>query len=102
MTLPEKERYTSPLIWTLAWGPDTDGDESHTASTPFGGYSVEKQEGRWKWAYCFDEYYDEDTSECDGLDHGKQLAQAHWDERVQEILATRQAIPLPSPPEPSP
>ena len=84
------ERYTCPLSWEYSWGPDQDGDESHAAGTPFGSYRVEKYEGRWKWRYCFDEYYDEDESECESLEEGKQLSQAHWDERVQSILSRRE------------
>lgn len=86
------EKYTCPLEWALAWGPDEDGDESHAAGTPFGSYTVEKFEGRWKWRVCFDEYYDETEGECDDLDEGKRLAQSHWDERVQPIMS--RATPL--------
>jgi hypothetical protein len=83
--------WTAPLEWKLNWGPDEDGDENHVAETPFGSIYVERSEGRWKWRYCFDEYYDEQTSECDGLEDGKRLAQDFWDERVQPILAVRAA-----------
>jgi|GEM_PF-3871195 hypothetical protein len=84
------DKYTSPLEWEVSWGPDEDGDECHSANTPFGSYRVERCDGRWKWRYCFDEYYDEDESECDGLEDGRLLAQSHWDDRVQAILAGRQ------------
>jgi hypothetical protein len=89
---PRDEKFTSPLAWTLDMEPNEDGDEIHSANTPFGSYRVEKYEGRWKWRYCFDEYYDEDENSCDDLAEGKQFAQAHWDDRVQSILANRVAL----------
>ena len=90
--MEDGERYTCPLEWGISWGPDEDGDESHQAGTPFGSYSVEKSGGRWKWGYCFDEYYDEAESECDDLDAGKRAAQEHWDGRVQPILSRRTLV----------
>jgi len=81
--------YTSPLEWTKAWGPDQDGDESHSATTPFGPYSVERWCGQWRWRYCFDEYYDEEEADCSSIDEGKILAQEHWDRRIQPLLASR-------------
>ena len=76
----------TPLEWSKSWGPDEDGDEHHTASTPFGSYTVERSRGRWKWKYCFDEYYDEDEASCRDLDEGKAAAQAHWNERVSDVV----------------
>ena len=75
-----------PLEWVKSWGPDEDGDESHTASTPFGNYTVERLDGRWKWRYCFDEYHDEDNFGCDGEAEGKACAQAHWADRLSPAL----------------
>lgn len=84
-TPPDVAGFT-PLEWSLTWGPDEDGDESHTASTPFGNYTVERIDGRWAWKYCFDEYYDEDQQSCDSLEEGQKAAQADWNERVVTIF----------------
>ena len=34
--MADAEQFTSPLEWAQSWGPDEEGDESHSASTPFG------------------------------------------------------------------
>jgi len=72
----------------LKWSDRSYGAE---AITPFGSYRVYAADGLTspKWSYCFDEYYDEDEFECDSIDQGKALAQAHWDERVRSIFQVR-------------
>lgn len=79
----------TPLIWVTTWGLGSreDGDEWYQATTPFGSYHVNRCEGEWLWRYCFDEYYDEDEASCNDLQSGKNAAQAHWDERVADIVA---------------
>lgn len=75
-----------PLEWVLSWGPDEEGDECHVAGTPFGSFAVERLDGRWMWRYCFDEYYDEDHFECEGLEAGKVAAQALWNSRISPLI----------------
>lgn len=78
-----------PLEWKLSWGPDQDGDECHVASTPFGTVAVERLYGKWQWRYCFDEYYDEDQTQCDSLEDGKAAAQAMWNSRISPLIDAR-------------
>jgi hypothetical protein len=58
-----------------------------TASTPFGQYRVEQEDnGQCKWGYCFNEYYDEETFECESIDDGKQKAWDNWLKRITPAL----------------
>lgn len=82
-----------PLEWKLSWGPYDDGDECHTAFTPFGSYSVKRIDGGWVWGFCFDEYYDEDEFDCADIEDGKRSAEAHWQERCSDIVS---ASPVPA------
>lgn len=69
-----------PLEWVV-W---CDGFE---ARTPFGAYHVEPSSGgRWKWRYCFDEYYDEDELECFTCEDGKEFAWKHWLDRMSSMV----------------
>lgn len=81
---------TNSLVKPLEWVAWVDGFQAHT---PFGSYTVEPPDheiGRRShtWRYCFDEYYDEDTTTCDTIEDGKAAAQAHWNDRVSGICVT--------------
>jgi hypothetical protein len=85
------DKVTVPLKWRKDWGPDEEGGVSYTAGAyGFGTYSVRRwtKDEPWQWRYCFDEYYDEGDEQCDSLADGKRKAQAEWDGRVQEIVAS--------------
>lgn len=71
------------------------------ANTPFGqfevGYHWELKDGdnpeseyrrtrRCFWGYCFAEYHDEDTFDCDSIAEGKRLAEEYWRERLAKAL----------------
>jgi len=73
------EKYTvKPLVW--------EGDKKDKrAQTPFGSYYV-RYDGGWKWGYCFDEYYDEDSFSCVDLEDGKSKVQDNWMERISGAL----------------
>lgn len=78
--------WVTPLEWNTDWGPDADGDVCFTAGTPFGSFNVERLNGSWRWRYCFDEYYDEESFECEGEADGKQKAQEHWNGRLAPFI----------------
>lgn len=77
----------TPFEWDQN-GPDEDGDIFCDAQTPFGSYRVELLAGVFKWSYCFDEYYDEDSTECESIEDGKAKAWEHWVERVSRGLTS--------------
>lgn len=81
-------RVDAVVIKPLEWGGREDefGDVFLCASTPFGTYRVEKDAGCFKWGYCFDEQYDEDSFSCDSIEDGKAMAWKHWTERLSEAL----------------
>jgi len=84
----------------LKWSDRSYGAE---AITPFGSYWVYAADMEIgltspKWSFRFDEYYAEDLFECDSIDHGKALAQAHWDERVRSIFQVRMISAAPAAP----
>lgn len=84
--MAEKVYRIKPLVWE-GRPRDKFGDEYYRASVPFGSFSVQHTPERgWRWEYCFDEYYDEDSNECDGLEDGKALAQSHWESRIKQAL----------------
>ena len=94
LSAPKAEAVTvKPLEWKLSWGPYDDGDECHTAFTPFGSYSVKRIDGEWVWGFCFDEYYDEDEFDCADIKDGKRSAEAHWQDRCSDIVS---ASPVPA------
>jgi len=74
-------------IKPLDWNEDRFGGLS--AQTPFGALRVfchDENTDEWRWSYCFDEYYDEDESECDGKDDGKAKAEEFWIDRISGVL----------------
>lgn len=58
------------------------------AIVPGGSYTVERRfdTGTLQWGYCFAEYYDEDTKECDSVEEGKAAAEKHWRDRILPAL----------------
>ncbi len=77
----------------LNWIDLPDGGAS--ATTPFGSYAVERAEPEFgiafpRWSYRFHEYYCEERFECESIEEGKALAQAHWNERVSGIFRIRE------------
>lgn len=89
LLLAEVERLQAlQVLKPLKWEATRDGD--FTADTVLGSFSVtqdidwdeDKPLGTWKWGYCFDEYYDESSTECDGPEDGKQKAEAYYRERI--------------------
>jgi hypothetical protein len=89
------DKVTVPLHWTKQWGPDEEGGVSYGAGAyGFGSYSVQRysKDESWEWRYCFDEYYDEATEKCSSLADGKRKAQAEWDARIQEIVASARPL----------
>ena len=74
-----------PLKWI---GDITEDYDSIIASTPFGNYTITKrsEEDGYCWGFCFDEYYDEDQTNCDTIQEGKKAAQAHWLNRISGAL----------------
>jgi hypothetical protein len=77
----------------LNWEPYGD-DGSLSGHTPFGSYSVGRNNNRWVWRYCFDEYYDEDTIECENLGEAMAGAEAHWLDRIDGYDQARAAIKI--------
>lgn len=90
---PTAKRYTlAPLKWSRDYD---DVRQKYRAEVPFGTLYVERCRKDWDpdspwepwtWGYCFDEYHDEDYSECKSLSRGKQLAQEEWERRLVECL----------------
>jgi hypothetical protein len=76
----------APLDWRcIRPAGDPDGDW-WTVETVFGSMSVECDNGRFLWRYCFDEYYDEDSHTCESLEAGKAEAEAYYRERLLPAL----------------
>lgn len=82
----------APLKWERSF---QDWMQQYSASTPFGSYTVKRtREGcedsgpweSWRWGYCFDEYYDENESDCATAAEGKELAGLHWINRLSGAL----------------
>lgn len=82
----------SPLKWKrridITW-------QDHAAETIFGTLHVERhREGYedtgewtgWKWNYCFTEYYDEGSQECESLKAGKAADEAFYLSRLLGAL----------------
>lgn len=68
-------------------------NEDAIVQTPFGFYTVRrtshpnplrptKRLYRYRWGYCFTEFYDEKEMPCESLAHGKRLAWENWKERL--------------------
>lgn len=81
-----------PLAWKKSF---CDWQQQYEAVTPFGRYQVKRiREGceagkpwqHWEWDYCFCEYYDEGSSQCDNARAGMESAQSHWDGRILPCL----------------
>lgn len=90
----------APEVWTiqpLEWEGDIrEPFDSIRAPTPFGSYNVRMQDDRTlRWEYCFDEYYDEDSNECETVEEGKAAAWAHWQERIGRALVKYRLAPAP-------
>ena len=74
----------TPLKWH---GKIKEEYDSISAGTPFGNYTIALQEhGRLTWSYCFNEYYDEDSFDCESIKDGKDKARNHWVERLSGAL----------------
>lgn len=76
----EKTYKVSPLKWELS------SDNWQTASTIFGSIYIKYEYGQWKWSYCFDEYYDEDSFLCDSEKEAKQKAEEFYLSRLENAL----------------
>ena len=68
-------------------------EKTYTVRTPFGSYSVLKivdnksRIPKWRWEYCFDEYYDEGSSEhIYSLKEAKEMCWKHWIEKLSNFL----------------
>jgi hypothetical protein len=87
------EAYTiAPLKWEKDFSEER---QQFRASVPMGSYTVSRTRKdwdenlpweSWKWAYCFDEYYDEGESDCDSAKDGKELAWKDWLNRIMPAL----------------
>lgn len=75
-------------IKALEWAGEIKEEfDSLRAGTPFGSYEVTMREGgSLYWGYCFDEYYDEDTTSCDSIEEGKSACEEHWRTRLERAL----------------
>lgn len=80
-------------IKPLKWDDRSDRKEkpihySFQANTRFGSYEVKKNEWTdgWKWGYCFDEYYDDDSFSCESKQDGMKRAEKNWLERITSDL----------------
>lgn len=69
-----------PLKWELS------SANWQTASTVFGSIRIEHEHGQWKWSYCFDEYYDEDSFLCDSEKEAKQKAEEFYLSKLKDAL----------------
>ena len=74
--------------WTKSFNDEC---QCWTYQTPFGSFTVERTRNdfnpekpweSWKWGYCFDEYYDEEESECESAAEGKRLCLEEWRRRM--------------------
>jgi hypothetical protein len=81
-----------PLKWVCSRSSEC---VSYDAQTPLGHLYVKRvKEGwdaannwqSWRWGYCFDEYYNEDSFECSTLAEGKTEAVKLWIGRVTACL----------------
>ena len=66
-------------IKRLEWKPCCGG---FLAKTIFGTIRVFREE----WSYCFDEYYDEGSEICHGIDDGKIKAEQFYLSRILPAL----------------
>jgi len=93
----KKERLyrLKPLEWKGSKPRLDDSDKDapmwvggYTAATPFGTYQVYRsvESGEFRWGYCFDEYYDEDSFACKSVEDGKTKAEQHWRERIASMI----------------
>lgn len=80
----EKEQLyrIEPLKWTRS---DVSEDwPRYTAQ--HGNYFFEKYDGQWKWGFCWDEYYDEESNYADSKAEAKKAAEAHYIGRIESYL----------------
>lgn len=78
-----------PLGWQLCRDSPEDGAWWRT-DTVFGSIDVlSEPDGSCRWKYCFDEYYDEASHDCESVDEGKRLAEAFYLGRLLPALETR-------------
>lgn len=85
MTTPRENLYrVKPLEWERA----KNYADWWTASTVFGAIDVEKDEdsGKCHWRYCFDEFYDQDSHECESVEAGKAAAERFYLDRLLPAL----------------
>lgn len=55
--------------------------------TVFGKMSViEDDGGDWRWSWCFDEFYDYGSEECEGIEDGIAKAETFYLERIKQAL----------------
>jgi hypothetical protein len=57
-----------------------------TAPTIFGDISVEMDDEVCHWRYCFDEFYDEASHECESIEAGKEEAEKFYLSRLLPAL----------------
>lgn len=77
-----------PLEWNQIRTDAHEDGEWWTASTVFGSFDVERDTGLrcYRWRYCIDEYYDEDSHDCESIEDGKRAAEAYFRERLLPAL----------------
>lgn len=81
-----------PLKWEISKNKIS---ENYTAHVPMGTYTVFRNRRdwdeaqpfeNWQWSYCFDEYYDESTQDCESLKEGKNKCWEDWIKRILPAL----------------
>ena len=76
-----------PLEWTCHRDAAHEDGEWWSAATVLGGIRVEHDPGNgYRWGYCFDEYYDEDSHPCDSIAEGKAMAEEFYRGRILPAL----------------
>jgi hypothetical protein len=76
---PDAVGRVKPLKWECHREAGHPDGEWWTAWTVLGTMDVrERESGEYRWSYCFDEYYDEDSHSCRDADDGKALAEAYY------------------------
>ena len=73
-----------PLDWIRCPGID----EPAFAHVHFGAYAVGKHKEGWRWGYSLFNFTDVEEFKCNSLQHGMDLAEVHWIEKILPCLET--------------
>ena len=64
--------------------------EKYKSYTSICSFEIEKViNDKWYYHYCFDEYYDDGSGSCKGLNDGKAKCEEIWEEKLKKCLVEK-------------